>query len=122
MTPRGVLDCRRRRATGATNKMATNRGGNKITLEQVRHIALLARLELTEDEEQRMLGDLEEMLEYVDKLNQLDTGNVEPTAQVGDIGAAMRDDAVTNPAAPDAILANAPAAREQMFKVPKIIE
>ena len=102
--------------------MATETGGNKITLEQVRHIALLARLELTGDEEQRMLGNLEEMLEYVDKLNQLDTGNVEPTAQVGDIGAAMRDDAVTNPAAPDAILTNAPAAREQMFKVPKIIE
>jgi aspartyl/glutamyl-tRNA(Asn/Gln) amidotransferase C subunit len=102
--------------------MATGTGGNKINLEQVRHIALLARLELTGDEEQRMLGDLGEMLEYVDKLNQLDTANVEPTAQVGDIGAAMRDDGVTNPAAPDAILANAPAAREQMFKVPKIIE
>jgi aspartyl-tRNA(Asn)/glutamyl-tRNA(Gln) amidotransferase subunit C len=102
--------------------MATETGGNKITLEQVRHIALLARLELTGDEERRMLGDLEEMLEYVDKLNQLDTGDVEPTAQVGDIGAAMRDDVVTNPETPDTILANAPAAREQMFRVPKIIE
>jgi aspartyl-tRNA(Asn)/glutamyl-tRNA(Gln) amidotransferase subunit C len=102
--------------------MATDKGGNKITLEQVRHIALLARLELTADEERRMLGDLEEMLEYVDKLNQLDTSSVEPTAQVGDIGAAMRDDVVTNAAAPDAILANAPEAREQMFRVPKIIE
>lgn len=102
--------------------MATNTGGNKITLEQVRRIALLARLELTSDEEQRMLGDLEEMLEYVDKLNQLDTSAVEPTAQVGDIGASMREDAVTNIDDPEAILANAPAAREQMFKVPKIIE
>ena len=102
--------------------MATETASNKITLEQVRHIALLARLELTGNEEQRMLGDLEEMLEYVDKLNQLDTSSVEPTAQVGDIGAAMRDDVVTNAAAPDAILANAPAAREQMFRVPKIIE
>jgi aspartyl-tRNA(Asn)/glutamyl-tRNA(Gln) amidotransferase subunit C len=102
--------------------MATNTGSNKITLEQVRHIALLARLELTSDEEQRMLGDLGEMLEYVDKLNQLDTSAVEPTAQVGDIGAASRDDVVTNPVDPDSILANAPAAREQMFKVPKIIE
>ncbi|HKD69994.1 MAG TPA: Asp-tRNA(Asn)/Glu-tRNA(Gln) amidotransferase subunit GatC [Candidatus Binataceae bacterium] len=96
--------------------------GNKINLEQVRHIALLARLELTPDEERRMLGDLEEMLQYVDKLNQLDTSAVEPTAQVGEIGASMREDAVTNPSAPDSILANAPAASEQMFKVPKIIE
>jgi aspartyl-tRNA(Asn)/glutamyl-tRNA(Gln) amidotransferase subunit C len=101
--------------------MATSTGG-KITLEQVRHIALLARLELTGDEEQRMLGDLAEMLEYVDKLNQLDTSAVEPTAQVGDTAAAMRVDAVTNPDDPDSILANAPAEREQMFKVPKIIE
>jgi aspartyl-tRNA(Asn)/glutamyl-tRNA(Gln) amidotransferase subunit C len=96
--------------------------GKKINLDQVRHIALLARLELTPDEEQRMLGDLEEMLEYVDKLNQLDTSAVEPTAQVGDIGAAMRQDAVTNSDDPESILANAPAAGEQMFKVPKIIE
>ena len=102
--------------------MATGKGGNKINLDGVRHIALLARLELTAEEEQRMLGDLEEMLEYVDKLNQLDTGAVEPAAQVGETGAAMREDAVTNPEDPASILANAPEAREQMFKVPKIIE
>jgi aspartyl-tRNA(Asn)/glutamyl-tRNA(Gln) amidotransferase subunit C len=101
--------------------MATD-SGNKITLEQVRHIALLARLELTADEERQMLGNLEEMLEYVDKLNQLDTSAVEPTAQVGESGTPMREDAVTNAAAPDAILANAPASRDRMFKVPKIIE
>jgi aspartyl-tRNA(Asn)/glutamyl-tRNA(Gln) amidotransferase subunit C len=102
--------------------VATEKGSNKINLDQVRHIALLARLELTADEEQRMLGDLERMLEYVDKLNQLDTNAVEPTAQVGDIGAAAREDVVTNPEDPASILANAPDAREQMFKVPKIIE
>jgi len=102
--------------------MTTENRGNKINLDQVRHIALLARLELTPEEEQRMLGDLEEMLEYVDKLNQLDTSAVEPTAHVGDVGAAVREDAVTNPDDAASILANAPAAREQMFKVPKIIE
>ncbi len=102
--------------------MATEKRGNKINLEQVRHIALLARLELTPEEEQQMLGDLAEMLEYVDKLNQLDTSAVEPTAQVGETGAATREDAVTNPEDPASILANAPAAYEQMFKVPKIIE
>jgi aspartyl-tRNA(Asn)/glutamyl-tRNA(Gln) amidotransferase subunit C len=102
--------------------MATEKRGNKINLDQVRHIALLARLELAPEEEQRMLGDLEEMLEYVDKLGQLDTSTVEPTAQVGETGAAMREDAVTNPEDPALILANAPDAREQMFKVPKIIE
>ena len=69
-----------------------------------------------------MLGDLDEMLAYVDKLNQLDTSAVEPTAQVGETGTPMREDVVTNTEALDAILANAPAARDQMFKVPKIIE
>jgi aspartyl-tRNA(Asn)/glutamyl-tRNA(Gln) amidotransferase subunit C len=110
----------RKRPFGAISSMANT--GNKINLEQVRHIALLARLELTAEEEQRMLGDLGEMLEYVDKLSQLDTSAVEPTAQVGDIGVAAREDAVTNPSDPNSILANAPAAREQMFTVPKIIE
>jgi aspartyl-tRNA(Asn)/glutamyl-tRNA(Gln) amidotransferase subunit C len=102
--------------------MATEKGSNKINLDQVRHIALLARLELTPEEEQRMLGDLEQMLEYVDKLNQLDTTAVQPTAQVGEIGADAREDLVTNRADPASILANAPAARDQMFMVPKIIE
>ena len=97
-------------------------GSGKISLEQVRHLALLARLELTAAEEQSLLGDLDEMLAYVDKLNQLDTSAIEPTAQVGEAGTPMRDDTVTNPSAPEAILANAPATRDQMFKVPKIIE
>jgi aspartyl-tRNA(Asn)/glutamyl-tRNA(Gln) amidotransferase subunit C len=94
----------------------------KITLEQVRHVARLARLELATAEEQRLQVEMSEMLGYVDKLNELDTGAVDPTAQVGESGAPMREDTVTNHPAAEAMLANAPARDGFFFKVPKIIE
>jgi aspartyl-tRNA(Asn)/glutamyl-tRNA(Gln) amidotransferase subunit C len=94
----------------------------KITLEQVRHVARLARLKLSADEEQRLRADMDEMLAYVDKLNELDTNEVAPTAQVGEVGISMRDDLVTNAPAADAMLANAPSRERGYFKVPKIIE
>ncbi len=94
----------------------------KISLEQVRHVARLARLELAPAEEQRLQVEMSEMLGYVDKLNELDTDAVEPTAQVGEAGTPMREDAVTNLPAADAMLVNAPAREGFFFKVPKIIE
>ena len=94
----------------------------KITLDQVRHVARLARLELTTAEEERMRADMAEMLAYVDKLGELDTSAVAPTAQVGEAGTPMRDDEMTNRPAADAMLANAPARDRNYFKVPKIIE
>jgi aspartyl-tRNA(Asn)/glutamyl-tRNA(Gln) amidotransferase subunit C len=94
----------------------------KITLEQVRHVARLARLELSTADEERLRSDMDEMLAYVDKLNELDTNNVAPTTQVGEAGTPMRDDVVTNKPAADAMLANAPSRDRGYFKVPKIIE
>ncbi len=94
----------------------------KISLEQVRHVARLARLELNEAEEVRLQGDLNNILGYVEKLNELDTSAVEPTAQVGEAGTPMREDEVTNRPAPDEVLANAPAREGYFFRVPKIIE
>src|SRR5713101_2473023 len=94
----------------------------KITLEQVRHVARLARLRLSPDEEERVRSDMDEMLAYVDKLNELDTEDVAPTAQVGEAGTPMREDEVTNQPAADAMLANAPSRERNYFKVPKIIE
>ncbi len=96
--------------------------GEKISREQVRHVARLARLELTSQEEERLQTELSEMLTYVDQLNQCDTSKVEPTAQVGESGTPMRDDLVTNTPAPEDMLANAPARKGTFFKVPKIIE
>jgi aspartyl-tRNA(Asn)/glutamyl-tRNA(Gln) amidotransferase subunit C len=94
----------------------------RITLEQVRHVARLARMELSAAEEQSLQSDLSAILAYVDKLNQLNTDEVEPTAQVGEPGTPMREDEITNHPAPEEMLANAPARSRNFFKVPKIIE
>jgi aspartyl-tRNA(Asn)/glutamyl-tRNA(Gln) amidotransferase subunit C len=94
----------------------------RITIDQVRHVARLARLELSPAEEQSLQSDLSAILAYVDKLNQLNTEEVEPTAQVGEPGTPMRDDEITNRPAPEEMLANAPARSRDFFKVPKIIE
>jgi aspartyl-tRNA(Asn)/glutamyl-tRNA(Gln) amidotransferase subunit C len=94
----------------------------RITIEQVRHVARLARLELNAAEEQSLQSDLSAILAYVDKLNQLNTGEVEPTTQVGESGTPMREDEITNRPAPEEMLANAPARSRNFFKVPKIIE
>jgi len=94
----------------------------KITLEQVRHVARLARLELDPADELSLQANMSEILSYIDQLNQLDTSLVPPTAQVGEAGTPMRDDVVTNHPAPDQMLANAPAREGHFFKVPKIIE
>ena len=95
---------------------------SKITLEQVRHVALLARLELSPQDEERLRADMDEMLAYVNKLNELDTKDVAPTTQVGEAGTPMRDDEVTNRPDAEAMLANAPLRDRNYFKVPKIIE
>jgi aspartyl-tRNA(Asn)/glutamyl-tRNA(Gln) amidotransferase subunit C len=94
----------------------------RITIDQVRHVARLARLELSATEEQSLQSDLSAILAYVDKLNQLNTEEVEPTAQVGESGTPMRDDEITNRPAAEEMLANAPARSRDWFKVPKIIE
>ena len=95
---------------------------SRITLEQVRHVALLARLELAPEEERSLQTDLSAILAYVDKLNQLDTSTIAPTAQVGEAGVPTREDVVLNPAAAEPMLANAPAREGHFFRVPKIIE
>jgi aspartyl-tRNA(Asn)/glutamyl-tRNA(Gln) amidotransferase subunit C len=94
----------------------------KISREQVQHVARLARLELTVQEEERLQTELSAMLAYVDQLNELDTAAIEPTAQVGEAGTPLRDDVVTNLPAAEEMLANAPARKGTFFKVPQIIE
>jgi aspartyl-tRNA(Asn)/glutamyl-tRNA(Gln) amidotransferase subunit C len=94
----------------------------KITREEIHHVALLARLALTREEEESMAATLDEILTYVEKLAELDTSGVEPTAQVVDVASPWREDRAVNVPATDALLANAPARDGDFFKVPKIIE
>ena len=94
----------------------------KITVEDVRRVAALARLELSAAEEEALVADLGAILAYVDALTQLDTEGVPPTANALDAGSAFRDDEVRNDSEVDALLANAPDRWEGFFRVPKIIE
>ncbi|MEK6601770.1 MAG: Asp-tRNA(Asn)/Glu-tRNA(Gln) amidotransferase subunit GatC [Candidatus Binatota bacterium] len=94
----------------------------KITREEVQRVALLARLQFSPQEEEILTGQLDKILQYMEKLNQLDTTNVEPLAHAVDIVNAFREDRVANQPSPDSLLANAPAREKDFFKVPKIIE
>jgi aspartyl-tRNA(Asn)/glutamyl-tRNA(Gln) amidotransferase subunit C len=93
-----------------------------ITREAVRHIALLARLPLSSDEEAAFTEQLDHILAHFQRLDNLDTSGVEPTAHVAPMATPFRDDVVVNAPNPEAWLANSPARDGRFFKVPKIIE
>ena len=88
----------------------------------VRHIAMLARLELTAEEEAAFTEQLDHILTYFEKLQQLDTERIEPTAHIGETATRFREDEVRNTPAVNELMANAPLRDAQFFKVPKIIE
>lgn len=94
----------------------------KISKEQVEHVAKLARLNLTEEEKERLTGEMENIIAFADKLNELDTTGVEPTAHVIPIQNVFRDDVVEPSYDREKILANAPSQEGGCFKVPKIVE
>ena len=110
----------------------------KVTDKDVSYVAELANLELSEEERKGMLRDLNSILEYIDRLNELDTSNVPPMAQVSDrygvdqskqgsdrFAYARREDVLEGlrKSLPhDEALANAPDADENFFRVPKVIE
>jgi aspartyl-tRNA(Asn)/glutamyl-tRNA(Gln) amidotransferase subunit C len=96
-----------------------------ISEEQVRRVAELANLALTAEEVTRMARDLSGILEHVDKLNELDTNNVEPMSQVlfeAEETATLREDRERPTLGNHDALANAPLAGSGYFKVPKVIE
>ena len=94
----------------------------KITSEEIRHVAILARLDLTPDEQERLTGQLGRILEYMDKLNELDTSGVEPMSHAVDMVNALRPDRAVNQPQTEALLSNAPAREDDFLSVPKIIE
>ena len=97
----------------------------KISEAQVRDVAALANLELSDAEVTRLRTDLDGILEHIDRLNEIDTSGVEPMTQVlyeaGET-ATLRDDTVVPPLGNAAAMANAPQPGAGYFKVPKVIE
>lgn len=92
-----------------------------ISKEEVRHIAKLARLEFTEEEEGVLAGDMSRILDYMDMLNELDTSEVEPMTHVLDLEHVVRTDSVEKRISQEDALKNAPDTDGEYFRVPKVI-
>lgn len=93
----------------------------KISTEQVQHVAKLARLEIDPAAIDKLSQQLAAILEYVDKLGEVDTQGVPPTSHAIDLTNAFRSDQVHDHLSPEAALQNAPAKEDDGFVVPKII-
>ncbi|MGE5398943.1 MAG: Asp-tRNA(Asn)/Glu-tRNA(Gln) amidotransferase subunit GatC [Ignavibacteriales bacterium] len=92
-----------------------------VTRKDVEHIAELAKLKFNEAELENFTGQLNQILSYVDKLNELDTENVEPLSYPVETGNVLREDSLMDSLPSEAVLKNAPEATESFFKVPKVI-
>ncbi len=94
----------------------------KIDAEQVRKVAKLSRLDLTETEVAEFAGQLSAILDYMEKMNELDTTNVEPLAHCLAVKNVFREDTARESLGTEKALANAPQRDGEFFKVPKILD
>ncbi len=94
---------------------------SRITAEEVRELALLARLALSDEEVARMTGDLAAILNYVDALRELDTAGVDPMTHAVPFDCPLREDRVAPSLSVDEALANAPRREANFFQVPRIV-
>ena len=94
----------------------------QIDEQQVRHVAMLSRLKLSDQEVATFSRELSDILQYVQKLSELDTDNVEPTAHAVPVSNVFREDEVRPSLPLEKVLQNAPKASHDCFDVPKIIE
>ena len=93
-----------------------------VNADQVRHVARLARLALSDDEIDRMVPELNNILGWVEQLGEVDTDGVEPLTAVIENHLRLRDDVVNDGNVRDDVLKNAPDAQHGFFAVPKVIE
>jgi aspartyl-tRNA(Asn)/glutamyl-tRNA(Gln) amidotransferase subunit C len=93
-----------------------------ITLENVEYISRLAKLEFNLEDKRKLITELSEILNYMEKLNELDTENIEPLSHPLDLVNVFRKDEVKPSFSPDEALSNAPSKKLNYFKVPKVIK
>ena len=93
-----------------------------LTREEMDHLALLARIGLTDEEKDRMASQLGDILQHMERLNQLDTAHIPPTAQVIEATNVLRDDEVRPGLSREQALANAPRVEEPFVRVLPILE
>jgi aspartyl-tRNA(Asn)/glutamyl-tRNA(Gln) amidotransferase subunit C len=94
---------------------------NVISDETMEYVGILAKLELKDEEKESARQDMQKMLDYVEKLDELDTDGVEPLSHIFGDENVFRDDVVTNGDNKEAMLANAPKEKEGQYQVPKTI-
>ncbi|KAF0090998.1 MAG: aspartyl-tRNA(Asn)/glutamyl-tRNA (Gln) amidotransferase subunit C [Fusobacteria bacterium] len=92
-----------------------------ITINDVKHVAILSRLGLNDEELQKYEEELNDVLNFMEKLNELDTQGVEPTSHVLDIHNVFRTDIIEKSLDLEDVLANAPDREDDYFKVPSIL-
>ena len=93
-----------------------------VTLEDVARVADLAKLTFSEEEKRQLVKELNRILEYMERLNELDTTEVSPTSHVIPIKNVFREDQVAPSLSREELLANAPSRDEAYFRIPKVIE
>lgn len=94
---------------------------NMIDDETIEYVSILAKLELSEQEREQAKKDMGRMLDYIDKLGELDTEGVEPMSHVFPVQNVFREDIVTNSDMREQLLSNAPEQKDGMFMVPRIV-
>jgi aspartyl-tRNA(Asn)/glutamyl-tRNA(Gln) amidotransferase subunit C len=93
-----------------------------LTIEQMRHVAKLARLELSDEKLQQLMGHINALMSHFERLQALPTDEVEPTSHSIPVYNAFREDVPGSPLPREEVLANAPQARDGLFIVPRIVE
>lgn len=93
-----------------------------VDIATVKRVAHLARIAVTDEDAERMTGELNTILGFVEQLNEVDVSGVEPMTSVIPMEMKKRQDAVTDGGKPADIVANAPATQENFFLVPKVVE
>ncbi len=91
---------------------------NTISDETIEYVGILAKLDLSGEEKEQAKKDMEDMLDYIDKLGELDTDNVEPMSHVFDVTNVFREDVVTGEDDRENMLKNAPEQKDGMYVVP----
>jgi len=93
-----------------------------VDISTVKRVAHLARIAVSEDDAERMTGELNAILGFVEQLNEVNVDGVEPMTSVTPMKMRLRDDMVTDGGIADAVVANAPVTEDNFFVVPKVVE
>ena len=93
-----------------------------IDLKTVKHISKLARISIEDEKAKKLAGDLNSIFEFIEKLNELNTDNVEPLTSVAETTLKFRSDEVKNQNIREQIIKNSPEDNEDFFVVPKVVE